>query len=77
MNNEERMKIEKNKGEWAKLAACYLVGAFVFLAFSCLAGAIGIVMAIIAYAGGFILVGIWSEVQTIRYIMELERLEKK
>lgn len=77
MTENQRLKIKKNRDDWTRVCAWYIVGSFIFLLFSCLAGAIGFAAAVIAYAAGFIMVGIWSEIQMIRFLMEIERLDNE
>lgn len=77
MTENQRLKIKKNHDDWARVCACYVVGSFIFLLFSWLAGSIGFAAAVIAYVAGFIMVGIWSEIQMIRFLMEIERLDNE
>lgn len=77
MTENQRLKIKKNQDEWTRICVWYVVGSFIFLFFSWLAGAIGFAAAVITYVTGFILVGIWCEIQMIRFLMELERLDNE
>lgn len=77
MTEDQRMRIKRNRDGWVRICAWYVVWAFMFMLLSWLAGAIGFAAAVIAYAGGFILLGIWSEIQMVRFMMEMERLDNE
>ena len=77
MTNNDKLKYRKNDEDWTRLAVWYLIGAFVFLAFACMAHAISLTWAVIVYVAGFVLVAIWSDIQKIRMMMEMDRFENE
>ena len=77
MKRKDWLNYERNGREWTGILCWYIVGALVFLFLACLAGGIGVVTAVIVYAAGFVLLGIWSDVQKTRMLAEMELRDRK